>query len=266
MRSRMGPTCLLAALAFCCVGQVAKAEVVYLTIENIGTDTPMTPVFAGFHDGTYNLGTVGTTATSGLEALAELGMTAPITAEFTGGGANRVAGAASGLLMPGASATTRFDITAGGANNFLSLASMVLPSSDYFIGTVTPTGGNSPFGIDISSVTAGSPLTFDLTTIFDAGTELNDFLTSPPPDAFDFSGTAFANIPTGRDPGASAPDNPNTIRAVANPFSSFLNTPAGFTAPTDFGLRVTVSVPEPTSTIAIGSLAGLLMLRRRRKA
>ena len=65
----------------------AHAGTVRLTVENFGGATPVTPVFAAFHDGSYDIAQRGGSATAGLESLAELGMNGTIAGEFgTAGG------------------------------------------------------------------------------------------------------------------------------------------------------------------------------------
>lgn len=234
--------------------QHASAETVRLTVENVGPagTTFITPVFAGFHDGSFDLSNGGV-ATAGLTSLAELGMTGGLTSEFTGGGAGRVAGtlnAGVGPIAPGQTVTQEFVI---GNNDFLTLATMVLPSSDFFLGNIsTP-------AFDLSSLSVGNPLSFTLSNLYDAGTELNDFATSP--------GNPLLGLPGG-DAVLSAPDSDGTIRlAGADPFSGFLNAPAGGFSPNISQLRVTVSaVPEPGMGFACAAvICGLVTRRRRRK-
>lgn len=256
---------LATVCCWCLQMKTGKAELVTVNIENIGSDTPMTPVFLGFHDGGFNLGSLGGTASAGLESLAELGMTGTITSEFNAGGAGRVAGTVGAPFGPGQSVSQTFDVDLSGANSYLSLASMVLPSSDYFIGTVAPNGGGTPFGINIGGLTAGSPLVIDLTNVYDAGTERNDFLTSAPGMPASMFGGIFSNLPNST-PTDSVDDPNNLIRIADNPFSDFLNTPAGFTPPTSFGLRVTLTaVPEPSSVLVLGGVVGVTLLRRRQR-
>ena len=207
---------------------------------------------------------MGGTATAGLERLAEVGDPSTIATEFgTAGG--RVSGTVGmAPIAPGGSVSHDFTVDmSGGTNSFLSLATMVLPSSDYFLGTVAPST-MGPFGVDLSGlVVGGPPIIFTLSTVYDAGTELNDFATSAPPDPATMFGGPFASLPTSTPP-AGVADSDSTIRAVAAPFADFASTPIGFSDPGVSTLSVTVSaVPEPTSAVFLGGLiSGCLFVRR----
>ena len=66
------------------ITSMAQAVNVQVTVENL---TPTggifnTPVWIGFHDGTFDLYDIGTAATVGLERLAEDGSTGDLSAEF----------------------------------------------------------------------------------------------------------------------------------------------------------------------------------------
>lgn len=247
----------LAALFVTTSSTNSSAATVRLTIENVGPvgSTFVTPVFAGFHDGSYDLSNGGT-ATAGLESLAELGMTGGLTSEFLAGDATRVAGTlGGGPLAPGASVTADFVVDLTGNNTRLTLASMVLPSSDYFFGNITTPA------FDVSMLSS-TPTTFVLSSLYDAGTELNDFTTSPGNGLFPGAGLP-ATIPTD-----SVTDTNTNIRLVATgtEFGDFLNAPAGgFNAPLS-QLRITATtVPEPSMGFAACLLMGGVVARRRRR-
>ena len=247
----------------------ATAGTVRLTIENVGGATPVTPVFAAFHDGTYDIGQVGGVATAGLEALAEVGDNAPIAGEFgTAGG--RVSGNVGGApITPGSSASVDFmvDMT-GSSNSYLSLATMVLPSSDYIFGTVSDPS-DSVFGVDLTTLANTGTQTFDLLQVYDIGTEVNDFATSAPPipgAAGLFAGGPFAVLPDSTPPAGIVEGG--TIQGVSTPFEGFLNSPfAPGSEPAAGFLRVTLTnvtaVPEPSSGLAFCVMLGAAVLRRR---
>ena len=269
----MTAACCLAAISFASfLGSTAQAERVRLTIENVNGDTYFTPVFAGFHDGSFDLRqpTASTTfgeASDGLELLAELGMTGGLTSEFNSGSALRQAGTlGAGPFGPGQSVSQEFDLDLTGPNTRLTLASMLLPSSDTFIGNIsTP-------AFDISSILGGGTLTFDLTALYDAGTEVNDFATSPG------NGLLRGNPALGLDATIFPDGNPtagveeNGTISLVNPtssvFANFLGQPTNgplTAAPSSFRVTVT-AVPEPATGLA-GCLAltGLMIRRRRQK-
>ncbi|MEM9645954.1 MAG: spondin domain-containing protein [Planctomycetota bacterium] len=241
-----------------------------MTVENLGVTggTYVTPVFVGFHDGTFDLFDGGSPASTELEAIAEDGNAGPLgtsfaNAGFTGG---TVGG---GPLAPGASGSRDFTIMMGANTSRLLLATMVLPTNDWFL------GNGDPMGLDLSNLGAG-PQTFVLDRLYDAGTEVNDFATS--------AGNPLLNVPGGQlgVPNTGMTEGGNislvgTIQAdgsvvgtggtIANPFSGFANLPAGFN-PGLGQVRVTVTaVPEPSTVLALGAFAvGAVVTHRRRRA
>ncbi len=227
----------------------------------------ITPLWVGFHNGGFDSYDPGTTASAGIEQIAESGSAAALDAEF-GTASGRMSGSLGSPtgpppIQPGESVSGIFDLDSTD-NQFFSYASMVLPSSDYFIANGNPTA------FDLSSIfSGGGPISFDIGLagmINDAGTEVNDFATSP--------GNPLFGLPAG-DGGAGA-DEGGVISLVAgDPYAGFLNSPAGF----DFtqlnfnddtlysrGIAtITITaVPEPTSLGLIGLGLGGLFLRRRR--
>lgn len=168
------------------------------------------------------------------------------------------------------------DLSADGSNDYLSLLGMILPSNDYFI------GNGNPLAFDISGVLAGNgPLSFNLgSTVYNAGTELEDFAFSAPPNSaplFPFLNGEPTNPPGGG-------DENGTITSVtsSDPFAAFANAPAGgVPANLNFNdsalysngiISVTVSspdaqaVPEPGAALSLAFLAGVVGFRRRRRS
>lgn len=247
-----------------------QAGTVRLTIENVGGDTPVTPVFAAFHDGSYDIAQRTGTATAGLESLAEVGDNSVIAGEF--GTANgRVSGnVGMAPITPGASASFDFTVdTTGSTNSYLSLASMVLPSSDYILGTVS-SPGDTLFGVQLTSLFTTGTQTFDLSRVYDVGTEVNDFLTSAPPipaAAGLFAGGPFSVLPNSTPPAGITEGG--TILGVDTPFAGFANSPFTGGLPTASGLRITLTdisaVPEPSSFALFAALGITSALRRRRR-
>ena len=247
----------------------AGAGTVRLTIENIGGATPVTPVFAAFHDGSYDIAQAGGVATAGLEALAEVGDNEPIAGEFGTAGGRVNGNVGGGPITPGSFASVDFTVDLTGASNsFLSLATMVLPSSDYIFGTVS-NPGDSVFGVSLNPLMNTGTQTFDLLQVYDIGTEINDFATSAPPipgAAGLFAGGPFAALPNSMPPAGIVEDG--TIEGVSTPFEGFLNSPfAAGSEPSTGLLRVTLTdisaVPEPSSGVAFCLMLGAAALRRR---
>lgn len=283
------------------VGQSAHAAVVNVnvTIENLAPTggVAITPVWVGFHSGnfdTYNSGAAAGRVTAGLESLAEDGDFSALSTDFNAGftyvdGANmnnRVA--ATGItagrvdggigsptgpppLQPGQSASSMFAIDDGGANNFFSYASMVLPSNDFFV------ANGSPTSFDLSALLAGGG-SIDILigapgSVNDAGTEAEDFNFSAANGLFGSAGLAGGQ--TGPNQG---PDDANAfVRNVAgDPFAGFANIPGGADLSnlnfnnaglyTGGGIaRITISaVPEPSSLALLLAGSAVAVFRRRR--
>lgn len=279
---------LICSYAIFGVNQADAQQQVRVEItNNAPTDgVVLTPVWAGFHDGSFNTFDVGSGVTAGLESLAEDGSVDAISTEF-----NSVAGrvdlntlggraisslSGPGPVQPGETESRIFSLSTDGSNDFFSFASMVLISNDFF------TGDSS--AINISSVLAGSgPVTVQIGApgerrLYDAGTELNDFATSAA------NGAPFFGLGGGQT-GPNQGDDENgvvtTISATGDPFAGFANIgdlgPDG--VPVNFNFNdttlyangiatITISavnaVPEPTAlTLLALSVAGMVTRRRR---
>ncbi|MFK7888797.1 MAG: spondin domain-containing protein [Gammaproteobacteria bacterium] len=151
----------------------------------------ITPVWTAFHNGSFDTFSIGDSASAGLEAIAEDGNVGPLSDLFAAsaaGGVQGVTGAAP--IAPGQTVSQIFNVADDGSNNYFSYASMVLPSSDYFIGNGDPTVHNLAKLLDgtLSEIVlnVGTP-----GRVYDAGTEVNDFDTSA-------GNGLFANIPGGQ--------------------------------------------------------------------
>ncbi len=219
---------------------------------NVTTTGPvgLAPVFSAFHDGSYSIFEAGTSASEGLELLAEVGNSSRLISELPAS-ATADAFPSGGPIAPnGASGSMVFSVA--DTQDHFSFAAMVLPSNDWFIGNAT--------AIDISSLLGqpvGESITFNAEMAYDAGTESEDFAFSP--------GNPLVGITTKANPagGMSTDDGVVTMVSGPDPFASFLNIePTDFdTSSIDFttGAIATVSltvVPEP----ATGCMAGLVFL------
>ena len=254
-----------------------------VTVTNNAPDggTYITPVWFGFHNGSFDSYNGGAASAPELERLAEDGNFGPLADTFAAGGtligngqqngANRLQrslGAAP--LGPGATASQIVTVSGDGENDYFTYASMILPSSDYYI-----SNGN-PFAFDVSGLTElGDSLSFDVFQVNDAGTEINDFSTS--------AGNGFFGNLLG--PGQNGPNqgaDENGVNAnVLDPFAGFLNAPLDADidpqfAQLDFNNRalypngiatITITaVPEPGSFAALTVMGTILFARRRRGA
>jgi len=255
----------------------AQAVQVKVTIKNnsAANGLAITPVWVGFHNGSFDSYDSGIAASSQLQSLAEDGNSSALAATFGANGSlinpvgNRVQGSiGSAPITAGSSASALFDLTGNLDNQYFSYASMVLPSSDYFI------ANGNPFAHSLEDLfNNGGSFSFNIGTngnINDAGTEINDFTTSA-------GNGLFAGLPPMQGAPNTGADENGVVHNVVNPFSGFLNTPTGFDLTAfDFnsaslypnGLAtVTISaVPVPSAVWFMASgLIGLVSLSRKNK-
>lgn len=271
-------TLLAGAAAAAVIGLAAaqaSAITLKVTITNIAPSggVYLTPVWVGFHNGSFDSYDGGTASAPELEALAEDGNTGPLSNVFAANGTlvatgttqtgARVQDTLGGLLAPGGSAMGTFTVDTTGANRYFSYASMVLPSSDYYV------ANGNPLAHDLSGLMVGDTTSFFIGapgTVNDAGTEVNDFATS--------AGNPLFGIPGGQSgPDQGADENGVNVN-VSAPFANFLNQPSGGVAPAlnfnnyDNGIaRVDVeAVPLPAPIMMMGAvMAGAGLLARRQK-
>ena len=212
-----------------------------VTVETVGP-VGLAPSIINFSDGSYDIFDVGADASAALEELAETGSPAgfspPSGGPLLGPG---VGPDSPPIFAPnGASASTVFAID--DAHNTFQLAAMVLPSNDWFI------GNDNAF--DISSLIGaplGTSMKFEFSSVYDAGTEQEDFAFSPG------NGLIGVSTPGGGDPdfGTDTPGEVVSLVTGPDPFGSFLNIPKGYdTTAADFTggsiASVTITtVPEP---------------------
>ncbi|MEX1025129.1 MAG: spondin domain-containing protein [Planctomycetota bacterium] len=185
--------------------------------------TFQTPVWVGFHDGTFDIYEAGMPASTffptnnGLERLAEDGTTDAFRDDFAllgAGTRDGVIGDFGGPVPPGARVSERFRLDPDNATNrFFSYASMVIPSNDAFVANGDPLTHEvfSPAGSFV-----GQDFTVPGSAVLDAGTEVNDELPANtaffgqmnPDTGVDEMGNVMAHAGFD-DPGA----NPNGILA-----------------------------------------------------
>ncbi|MDJ0714641.1 MAG: spondin domain-containing protein [Prochloraceae cyanobacterium] len=140
--------------------------------------TLLTPVWVGFHDGSFDTYDRGRPASPGLESIAEDGDVSGISREFLSSGAGLVDGTiagpvgADGPIDPGETASFTFTVDRSLASSrYLNYASMVLPSNDAFIANGDPTAIEI---IDENGNFLGANFVVSGSEVLDAGTEVND--------------------------------------------------------------------------------------------
>lgn len=199
-------------------GMAANAEEVTITIENLAPQQGVffTPVWLGFHDGSFDIYDSGQPSSPELEALAEDGDNAPISEAFLAAvpnGIDTVVTEAPGfagapVFDPGGRSTITIDLDPQ-TQRYLSYASMLLPSNDAFFANADPMAlqifdAEGNFTGPVSILIRGD-------AIRDAGTEANTE-----------SDAAFFNQ-----------DAPNTGETTADPitvhpgFNGSVGNPAG---------------------------------------
>ena len=150
-----------------------------VTVTNDGPEggTFLTPTWVAIQDGNFDVYNAGEAAAGYLEALAEDGTTDPISNAFAGSGAvgqdgvvTGPDGLAAGPLDPGESGSIVLTVDPR-QSQFLSYASMVIPSNDAFIASPDDPQGIRIFDDDGNFVGGGDQATG--ADVLDAGTEVN---------------------------------------------------------------------------------------------
>jgi hypothetical protein len=151
---------------------------VRVTVRNLGPagGAFFTPVWVGFHDGSFDIYDSGSPASTALERLAEDGETMPIASAFLASGAGTVEGTILGPMIPqigpGESTSMIFSLdSASATSRYFSYASMIIPSNDAFIANGNPTF----FPVfDMTGGFLGGSFIVSGGMVLDAGTEVND--------------------------------------------------------------------------------------------
>lgn len=248
-----------------------QAATIQVTVESLTPDngTFLTPVWTGFHDGSFDIYNQGEEASPGLESLAEDGDFATLSDEFLASGAGTVDGAVFGspVIAPGTTATEFFELDETLASSqYFSYASMILPSNDAFI------ANGNPFEhqiFDDDGNFLGADFIVFGNEVLDAGTEVND----EAEDSTAFFGQSVAN--TGTTEGGTVQLHPGFLdggRILSS--DDFAN--ADFTAPGYEVARIrveladttdlAVSTPEPGVSLGLLVLGGISFMTYRKKS
>ncbi|MCA1994217.1 MAG: spondin domain-containing protein [Coleofasciculus sp. S288] len=255
---------MLAVSSTLTMASTATAATLKVTIENIAPQNGLvvTPLWVGFHDGSFDIFNLDEPASLSLERLAEDGDTAPIANEFLTSGAGIVEGTLLGpgisptsppVIPPTTSATRTFTLDGNLASSrYFSYAAMIVPSNDAFI------ANNNPFAVKIFDEEGkflGADFIISGDRIWDAGTEVNDEV----PENTALLGQTMPN--TGLDENGVVKSHPGFISG-GNILSAFPN--ADFTTPGYQVARIKVEqVPEPATTMGLFALGGMFFLKRR---
>ena len=155
------------------VDEPPAAEAVRFEVENLQPADGFffTPVWAGLHNGDFDLFNSGERASAGLEVLAETGATGDLSAEFAQPGRldTTIAG---GPIAPGATVNGHIGIINPAAYRYVSFASMLIPSNDAFFGNGNPLA----YELFDAEGNFNGPIVIDIygEDIYDSGTEVNN--------------------------------------------------------------------------------------------
>ncbi|MEM7453852.1 MAG: spondin domain-containing protein [Planctomycetota bacterium] len=239
---------------------MTRADQIEVTVQNNQPTDGFyfTPVWAAFHDGSFDSFDVGGTASSSIEMVAEGGVLDGIIADFgaSGTGQDNVIFGSAGfpgapVFDPGEEASILFNVD-GSSEQYFSFLSMVIPSNDAFVGN----DDGMAYEIFDGAGNYNGDLVIEImgNTIWDAGTEANDG-----------QGAPFSAI------GGTSTSEALSIR-VHPGLDNFIgtDTAAGTTIGSGIGsneLLATITirrVPEPTSAgLLLTGLVGLVARRRR---
>ncbi len=126
---------MIGLLAAGCLGSMnAMASDSHMSIEvtNLTNAIYFTPLLVSAHNSRSHMFQVGTAASSSLQAMAEGGNISGLDTDLAAVGAQNIVDPAGGLLAPGATATAT--LMPRKRNKFLSVAAMLLPTNDGFVG------------------------------------------------------------------------------------------------------------------------------------
>ncbi|WP_413692596.1 spondin domain-containing protein [Psychromonas sp. KJ10-2] len=144
-----------------------QAQDLTVTVTNLTHNIYFTPIIAGAHDSATEIFETTTAATAELEELAEGGDISGVSSILGNAGADVIENPAGGLLASGES--TSFVLSNSSGNDYLSVAAMMLPTNDAFI------------GLDSWEIPSEAGTYTVFLNAYDAGTEVNDELAASIP-------------------------------------------------------------------------------------
>lgn len=151
---------VVSAVSIALASSSVMAQDLTITVTNLTQGLHFTPVITAAHSSDSHMFMVGEAASAELQAMAEGGDISSLASLLGGIDANVDENPAGGLLAPAMSAT--YSMTNDAANTQLSLAAMILPSNDGFV------------GLDSWTIPEEAGTYMVYLNAYDAGTEAND--------------------------------------------------------------------------------------------
>jgi hypothetical protein len=185
-----------------------------ITVTNLTSNQPLSPLAAQLHSSEYNAWKVGAAATESLEILAEGGDNSSLLDEPSSYVYSAVSG--TGAVPPGLGSMLTIEAEAN-SDMKLTVISMLVNTNDAFIGKT---------GIDLSDLAVGETVKHYL-PIYDAGTEDNSELEGTIPGPAD-GGEGFNMV---RDDVDYVARHPGVVGIDQGYSESVLNSTHGFDSP-----------------------------------
>lgn len=160
---------LIAASLLGLFSAASQAQELTVSLTNLTQGIYFTPVIAAAHDSSVSIFHATETASAELESLAEGGDISGVSSLLASYDADIVENPAGGLLA--AAGSTNFDLSSSDGNDYLSIAAMMLPTNDAFI------------GLDSWKIPTEAGTYTVYLNAYDAGTEANDELITSIPAA-----------------------------------------------------------------------------------
>ena len=237
------------------------------------TGTGFAPLASVFHDGSFNTFDMATQLSqdAGLTALAEGGNPAAFLGEAAAQSSLFDLGNTDGQIGGSNRPLSRsFEVDVRDGNSTFSFASMFLPSNDWFI------ADRNGDGVDISALLDGTSTEqlINLDTIYDAGTELEDFTRGGGTGQDPFGLATRLSDAEGGNPNdqndfitqVTRTAGVNLFQDFVNPNNEPIDRFLGASSASSLGtIRLSVvAVPEPSSILFGLMIGGVAMVRRKR--
>lgn len=174
---------IIAASLFGLFSVASQAQDLNITVTNLTQGIFFTPIIAASHDDSASIFHSTEAASAELEVLAEGGDISGVNTLLEGYSADIKTNPNDGLLFPAKSTT--FALTNSDSNQYLSVAAMMLPTNDAFI------------GLDSWKIPTEAGTYTVYLNAYDAGTEANDeLITSIPAAPGGDAGTGATGVTT----------------------------------------------------------------------